>query len=71
MVGNVWQWTDEYVDDHSRAAILRGGSHYQPGGSIWYFPQAYRNDQHGKLLLMAPSYDRSGAVGFRCVTDAK
>ena len=71
MVGNVWQWTDEYVDDHTRAAILRGGSHYQPQGSVWYFPQAYRNDQHGKLLLMAPSYDRSGAVGFRCVKDAE
>jgi formylglycine-generating enzyme required for sulfatase activity len=71
MVGNVWQWTDEYADDHTRAAILRGGSHYQPLGSIWYFPQAYKNDQHGKLLLMAPSYDRSGAVGFRCVKDAE
>ena len=71
MVGNVWQWTDEYVDDHTRGAILRGGSHYQPQGSIWYFPQAYRNDQHGKLLLMAPSYDRSGALGFRCVKDVE
>jgi gamma-glutamyl hercynylcysteine S-oxide synthase len=71
MVGNVWQWTDEFTDEHTRAAILRGGSHYQPQGSIWYFPQAYRNDEHGKLLLMAPSYDRSGAVGFRCVVDAK
>jgi iron(II)-dependent oxidoreductase len=69
MVGNVWQWTDEFVDDHTRAGILRGGSYYQPQGSIWYFPQAYRNDQHGKLLLMAPSYDRSGTVGFRCVRD--
>jgi hypothetical protein len=47
------------------------GSYYQPLGSIWYFPQAYRNDQHGKLLLMAPSYDRSGAVGFRCVKDTE
>jgi gamma-glutamyl hercynylcysteine S-oxide synthase len=71
MVGNVWQWTDEYVDEHTRAAILRGGSHYQPQGSVWYFPQAYHNDEHGKLLLMAPSYDRSGAVGFRCVEDAE
>ena len=71
MVGNVWQWTDEYVDEHTRAGILRGGNHYQPQGSIWYFPQAYRNDQHGKLLLMAPSYDRSAGVGFRCVKDAK
>ena len=71
MVGNVWQWTDEYVDEHTRGGILRGGSYYQPVGSVWYFPQAYRNDQHGKLLMMAPSYDRSGAVGFRCVKDAE
>jgi formylglycine-generating enzyme required for sulfatase activity len=71
MVGNVWQWTDEFDDNHTRAAILRGGSYYQPGTSIWYFPQAYRNDQHGKFLLMAPSEDRSGTVGFRCVMDAQ
>jgi formylglycine-generating enzyme required for sulfatase activity len=71
LVGNVWQWTDEYVDEHTRAAILRGGEYYQPQGSIWYFPQAYRNDEHSKLLLMAPGYDRSGGVGFRCVKDAQ
>jgi formylglycine-generating enzyme required for sulfatase activity len=71
MVGNVWQWTDEFTDAHTRAAILRGGEYYQPQGSIWYFPQAYRNDLHSKLLLMAPGYDRSGGVGFRCVRDAQ
>ncbi len=71
LVGNVWQWTDEFEDDHTRAAIVRGGSYYQPQGSIWYFPQAYRNDEHSKVLLMAPSYDRSGGVGFRCVRDAQ
>ena len=71
LVGNVWQWTDEYQDEHTRAAIVRGGNHYQPQGSIWYFPQAYRNEQHGKLLLMGPSYDRSGGLGFRCVKDAQ
>jgi gamma-glutamyl hercynylcysteine S-oxide synthase len=71
VVGNVWQWTDEYTDEHTRFAIVRGGSYYQPQGSIWYFPQAYRNDEHGKLLLMAPGYDRSGGVGFRCVRDAQ
>ena len=70
MVGNVWQWTDEYVDVHTRAAVLRGGSHYQPQGSRWYFPQAYKLSEHSKYLLMAPSLDRSGAVGFRCVMDA-
>ena len=71
MIGNVWQWTDEYEDEHTRAAIVRGGSHYRPVGSIWYFPQAYKNSQHGKLLLMAPSYDRSAGLGFRCVQDAQ
>ena len=71
LVGNIWQWTDEYQDEHTRSAILRGGSYYQPQGSMWYFPQAYRNNQHGKLLLMAPSKDRSGTVGFRCVVDAE
>jgi len=71
MVGNIWQWTDEYQDEHTRAAIVRGGEYYQPQGSIWYFPLAYRNDEHGKLLLMAPGYDRSGGVGFRCVKDAQ
>ena len=71
LVGNVWQWTDEFVDQHTRAAILRGGNYYQPQGSIWYFPQAYKLNEHGKLLLMSPSMDRSGGVGFRCVQDAE
>jgi formylglycine-generating enzyme required for sulfatase activity len=71
LVGNVWQWTDEYIDDRTRGGILRGGSYYQPQGSMWYFPQAYKLDEHGKLLLMAPSKDRAGALGFRCVRDAE
>lgn len=69
LVGNVWQWTSVFEDEHTRAAILRGGSRYQPQDSIWYFPQAYRNDQHGKYLLMAPAKDRSAMIGFRCVVD--
>lgn len=70
LVGNVWQWTDEFRDEHTRAAILRGGSSYQPQTSHWYFPQAHRLDQHGKYLLMAPCKDRAGTIGFRCVVDA-
>jgi hypothetical protein len=50
--------------------VLRGGSAYQPQTSHWYFPQAYRLDQHGKYLLMAPCKDRSAMIGFRCVIDA-
>ena len=34
LAGNVWQWTDEYADEHTRAAIVRGGSYYQPQGSV-------------------------------------
>ena len=70
LVGNIWQWTDEFMDEHTRAAVLRGGSAYQPQTSHWYFPQAYQLDQHGKYLLMAPGKDRSGMLGFRCVVDA-
>jgi formylglycine-generating enzyme required for sulfatase activity len=71
MIGNVWQWTDEYIDEHTRAAILRGGGYYQPTGAMWYFPPAYKLSEHGKYLLIAPSKDRSGSVGFRCVVDAQ
>jgi formylglycine-generating enzyme required for sulfatase activity len=71
MTGNIWQWTDEFQDDHTRAAIVRGGGYYRPSGSRWYFPSACRLDEHGKYLLMAPSKDRAGTLGFRCVKDAR
>jgi gamma-glutamyl hercynylcysteine S-oxide synthase len=67
--GNVSQWTDEFRDDHTRAAIVRGAASYQPLGSLWYFPQSYRLDQHQKYLLMSPGRDRAGTIGFRCVAD--
>ena len=70
MEGNVSQWTDEFVDDHTRAAIIRGAASYQPPGSLWYFQQTYRLDEHQKYLLMAPGRDRAGTIGFRCVIDA-
>jgi formylglycine-generating enzyme required for sulfatase activity len=70
LLGNVWQWTDEYVDEHTRAAVLRGGGYYRPSGSGWYFPQNTQLDQHGKYLLIAPSKDRSAMIGFRCVADS-
>jgi gamma-glutamyl hercynylcysteine S-oxide synthase len=69
MVGNVWQWTDEYWDEHTRGAVLRGSGYYRPDQGYWYFPRNPRLDQHGKYLLTAPCKDRSGTVGFRCVVD--
>ncbi|MEK8032840.1 SUMF1/EgtB/PvdO family nonheme iron enzyme [Ideonella sp. DXS29W] len=70
LVGHVWQWTDEYHDEHTRAAIVRGGSHYRPQGAMWYFPLTLKLNEHGKYLLMAPAKDRAGTLGFRCVKDA-
>jgi gamma-glutamyl hercynylcysteine S-oxide synthase len=70
LIGNVWQWTDEFQDKHTRAAILKGGSYYHPATSKWYFPQARELSQHGKYLLLAPSIDRSATIGFHCVKDA-
>jgi len=71
MAGNVSQWTDEFRDAHTRAAIIRGAASYQPLGSLWYFPQTYRLDEHQKYLLMAPGRDRAGTIGFRLVVDAR
>jgi formylglycine-generating enzyme required for sulfatase activity len=71
LVGNVWQWTDEFQDEHTRTAVLRGGSYYQPQGSMWYFPKAFKNTEHSKYLLMAPAKDRAGTLGFRCVLDTE
>jgi formylglycine-generating enzyme required for sulfatase activity len=71
LTGNISQWTDEFRDSHTRAAIVRGGAAYRPRGSIWYFPQTDRLDEHQKYLLMAPGRDRAGTIGFRCVVDAQ
>jgi len=70
LVGNVWQYTDEFQDDHTRAVVVRGGSNYRPSGSHWYFPQALELDTHNKYFLMNDRYERAGTIGFRCVTDA-
>ncbi|RYZ47450.1 MAG: formylglycine-generating enzyme family protein, partial [Sphingobacteriales bacterium] len=48
LTGNIWQWTDEYQDEHTRAAVLKGGSYYQAKTSRWYFPQAYELNKYGK-----------------------
>ena len=70
LVGNVWQFTDEYQDDHTRAVVLKGGSNYRPSGSQWYFPQALELNTHNKYFLMNDRYERAGTVGFRCLVDA-
>ena len=31
MLGNVWQYTDEFQDNHTRSVCVRGGSNYRCG----------------------------------------
>jgi iron(II)-dependent oxidoreductase len=69
MVGNVWQWTDEYTDEHSRTAILKGSSYFHAQTSGWYFPPALEVNKYGKYILMSPGIDRAATLGFRCVAD--
>mmetsp|Transcript_46293 Transcript_46293/g.128694 ORF Transcript_46293/g.128694 Transcript_46293/m.128694 type:complete len:427 (-) Transcript_46293:101-1381(-) len=79
LVGNVWQYTDEFQDAHTRSCVLRGGSRYHiacrpPQFGIgnyrnWYNPQAKTLFEHGKYLLMDDSYERAATIGFRCAAD--
>jgi hypothetical protein len=66
LIGNVWQMTDEVIDDHTRNLILKGGSQYRPQGWHWYFPQAYKVSEHGKLLLMASAKIAPRLPGSMC-----
>jgi len=77
--GHVWQYTDEFEDEHTRTVVLKGSSLYTPmlSGSFpartqvgnWYFPKAPQLDRHNRMMLMDDSYERAGTLGFRCVAD--
>ena len=73
LVGNVWQLTNDVYDNGSYYfVIIRGGSYYNPKGSQWYIkggPQPL--DRTQMLLMVAPGFDRSATVGFRCVKDVE
>ena len=66
LVGNTYEYTDEFQDDHTRFVILRGGSNYRPSGSKWYFPQSLELNTYEKYFLMDDRYERAGTLGFRC-----
>jgi formylglycine-generating enzyme required for sulfatase activity len=69
LVGNVWEWIDVICSDGWHEwCFLRGGSYYKATGSGWYSEGgAQKVSHHHKFLLLAPSLDRCGTVGFRCV----
>ena len=70
LTGNTWEMTDAFTDQHNRAVLLKGGSHYSAKGSMWYFPNALQINRHEKAFLFSDGYERSGTVGFRCVADS-
>ncbi len=70
LVGNSWEMTDSFIDQHNRAVVLKGGSRYHASGSMWYFPNALAVNTHEKAFLFSDGYERGGTVGFRCVADS-
>jgi formylglycine-generating enzyme len=64
----VWNWTEsEHADGRTRFCILKGGSAWKAEGSVWYADGGPQPPEFSaKYLLMAPSLDRSGQIGFRC-----
>lgn len=79
LVGYVWQYTDEFRDEHTRTVLLKGSSAFEPMVSSafpalpqvgnWYFPKALQVNRHNRMMLMDDSYERAGTLGFRCVAD--
>lgn len=69
LVGNVWEWIDVICSDGWHEwCFIRGGSYYKAKGSGWYSEGgAQQVNHHHKFLLLSPSLDRCGTVGFRCV----
>jgi gamma-glutamyl hercynylcysteine S-oxide synthase len=72
LFGNIWQWTsDIYYNGSYYYAIIRGGSHYNPTGSIWYVRGGTVSAIHPELiLLMDAGLNRNSTLGFRLVKDA-
>jgi hypothetical protein len=73
MVGNVAEMTDSFQDDGWHwFSYLRGGSWFQAFGSIWYAENGLlTNQQRLKFWWLNPGFNRSPAIGFRCVKAAK
>ena len=68
LVGNVFQWTDVFMDEHTDRAVLGGSSRYRPDGSFWYLPQPGNLAEMQTYLMSSEGLDRSAGVGFRCVS---
>lgn len=72
MAGNVAEMTDSFQDDGWHwFSYLRGGSWFQSFGSVWYAENGLlTNQQRLKFWWLNPGFNRSPAIGFRCVKAA-
>jgi gamma-glutamyl hercynylcysteine S-oxide synthase len=73
LVGNVAEMTESLQDDGWHwFSYLRGGSWYQSSKSLWYAENGLlTNQQRLKFWWLNPEFNRSPAIGFRCVKSAR
>ena len=69
MTGNVAEMTASFHDDGMHwFSYLRGGSWFQSYYSLWYTENGLlTNNQRLKFWWLNPGFNRSAAIGFRCV----
>lgn len=69
MTGNIAEMTASFHDDGMHwFSYLRGGSWFQSFHSLWYTENGLlTNNQRLKFWWLNPGYNRSVAIGFRCV----
>ncbi len=67
----VWNLTEsEASDGRTRFCVLKGGSAFEPAGTIWYPDGGHQLPEFSsRYLLLWPGLDRCGTIGFRTVID--
>ena len=71
LMGNVWQYTSVFEDEHTAGVITQGSCNYDRDTfAPYYFTRAKSLLEHNKYFLFDDSWERCGTIGFRCVADA-
>eukprot|EP01048_Picozoa_sp_COSAG05_P023438 COSAG05_NODE_5077_length_1270_cov_2.581554_1_plen_92_part_00 len=70
LLGNVWQYTSRFEDEHTGGVITQGSCNYDRDAfAPYYFRRAKTLQEHNKWFLFDDSWERCGTIGFRCVVD--
>ena len=56
MVGNVWQWTEEFVDEHTRGGILRGRQLLSAAGLNLVLPSGLQAERAREAAADVPQH---------------